>query len=101
MNGKTNEKKFFLYKNKPLLRKGNIIYYGSMIEDFVAMLTIEKSYELKDILISDRIFLQLIATNPNISPQEVVVKHTVKNSLYEALDIAGIWIDRYNKKANV
>ncbi len=91
--------KFFSYKNKPLVRKGNTIYYGDMSESFVAMLTIESSHEFKDISIGDRIFLQLMSTDPNISPQDVVVKHTVKNSLYEALDIAGIWIDRYTKKS--
>lgn len=96
---KSKGEKFFSYKNKPLVRKGNVIYYGNMSESFVAMLTVESSHEVEDVLISDRIFLQLMATDPDISPQDVVVKHTVKNSLYEALDIAEIWIDRYTKKS--
>ena len=93
--------KFFYYKNKPLVRKDNIIYYGNMNEDFVAMLTINSYKEFKDIKIGDKVFLQLISTDPETIPEEVVVKHTVKNNLYEALDIAEIWIERYKKKVSV
>lgn len=90
--------KFFLYKKKPLVRKDNIIYYGDMNEDFVSMLTIDSSYDFNGLKIANKVFLQLISTDLNIAPEEVVVKNTVKNSLYQALDIARIWIERYNKK---
>ena len=95
------KEKFFYYKNKPLVRKDNVIYYGNMNEDFVAMLTINSHKEFKDIKIGDKVFLQLISTDPETIPEEVVVKHTVKNNLYEALDIAEIWIERYKKKVSV
>lgn len=95
------EDKFFMYKNRPLVRKENVMYYGNVCEDFVCMLTVESFEELKDIKIGNKIFLQLISTDPSINPQDVVVKHTVKNNLYDALDIAGIWIERYKKRAIV
>lgn len=90
--------KFFLYKEKPLVRKENVIYYGNMNEDFVAMLTIDSSYDFNGLKVANKVFLQLISTDLNIAPEEVVVKSTVKNNLYQALDIARIWIERYNKK---
>lgn len=90
--------KFFLYKKKPLVRKENVIYYGNMNEDFVAMLTIDSSYDFNGLKVANKVFLQLISTDLNIAPEEVVVKSTVKGSLYQALDIARIWIKRYNKK---
>lgn len=95
------EKKFFMYKNRPLVRKENVMYYGDIGEDYVCMLTIESFNELKDIKIGNKVFLQLISTDPNVSTQDVVVKHTVKNSLYDALDIAGIWIERYKKRSTI
>ena len=94
-------KDFFRYKGRPLVRKGDLMYYGEVYEDFVAMIQVESYYDLKDIKIGNKIFLHLISTDPNVGPQDVVVKHTIKNSLYEALDIAGIWIDRYTKRAAV
>ena len=45
------KEKFFYYKNKPLVRKDNVIYYGNMNEDFVAMLTINSHKSFKDIKI--------------------------------------------------
>ncbi len=92
---------FFLYKDKPLVRKDNILYYGDISDDFIAMLTIESYVDLLDVKIANKIFLQLISTNPDAAIEEVVVKHTIKNSLYEALDVAQIWIQRYTKKATV
>ncbi len=92
---------FFSYKNKPLVRKDNVIYYGNLSDNFVAMITITSSTEFKGIKIGDKVFLQLISTDEGTAPEEVVVKHTVKNNLYDALDIAGIWIERYKKKISV
>ena len=48
--------KFFIYKNRPLIRKDNVIYYGYMTEEFVAMLTVEEFHDVKDVKVSDRIF---------------------------------------------
>ena len=91
--------KFFLYKKKPLVRKENVIYYGNMSEDFVAMLTIDSTQDFNGLKVANKVFLQLISTNLNSAAEDVVVKSTVKTSLYQALDIARIWIERYNKKS--
>lgn len=93
--GKSN---FFLYKEKPLVRKDNVIYYGHMYESVVAMLTIKSTHKIKNLNVGDDIQIQLISTDPKASPKDVVIKHSEKNSLFDALDIAQIWIDRYTKK---
>ena len=92
---------FFLYKKRPLVRKDNTIYYGHMYEKAVAMLTVKSSHKLGNLNISDDIQIQLISTNPETSPQDLVLKNSVKKGLFDALDIAGIWIDRYTKTAAV
>lgn len=91
-------KEFFKYKGKPLLRKGNVLYYGDMSEEVVAMLTIESSRKFKDIDLSEVVGLKLILTDPSVSLQDLVVKSSVRRGLFDALDIAGIWIDRFIKK---
>ncbi len=87
-------KKFFTYKNKPLVRKGNVIYYGHMYEDVVAMLTIQTTKEQNGLKVADSVQVQLISTDPTTPPQEMVLKHSVRTGLFDALDMAGIWIDR-------
>lgn len=91
------EKKFMEYRGKPLVKKDNIIYYGYMNQEVVAMLTIKSYKEVEDVKIPDSIQIQLISTDITIPPQDMVKKHTQKDNLYDALDIAGIWIDRYSK----
>lgn len=95
--GKSN---FFLYKKRPLVRKDNVIYYGYMYENVVAMLTIKSTHKVKNLDIGDDIQIQLISTDPQASPQDVVIKHSEKKNLFDALDIAEVWIDRYTKKVN-
>ena len=75
---------FFTYKGKPLVRKGDTIYYGSMGDDFVVMLSIQ-SHTSK---------VQLMHTDTTINPMDIVVKKAEKKGLYQALDIASIWLER-------
>lgn len=89
---------FFMYRGKPLVRKGNLCYYGYMYEDVVAMLSVESSFYFKGLEISDRIELKLVLTDPDADLQDVIVKQSVRSGLFDALDIAGIWIDRFIKK---
>lgn len=89
---------FLIYKGKPLVRKDNILYYGSMAQDVVAMLVVESSYDYKGLSVSDSVELKLILTDPSVDLQNVMVKRSVRKGLFDALDIAGIWIDRYIKK---
>ena len=86
--------KFFCYKNKPLVRNGNILYYGSMLDDYVVMLQILSNEEKSGIQMANKVVVQLMRTDKNIKPQDMIVKKSEKDSLYQALDIADIWLTR-------
>jgi microcompartment protein CcmK/EutM len=94
----TKKQNFLMYKGKPLVRKGNSIYYGYMSESHVAMLTIQSTKKKDNLTLADKVLVQIIATDPTVPPQEMVVKKSVKNGLYSAIDIASIWLDRQLKK---
>jgi len=84
-----------LYKGKPLVRSGNTIYYGDPCEPFVAMLQIlNTKNEIDGIAISDRILVQILSTDDTLDPRDRIIKKTEKNGLYDALNIACIWLDR-------
>lgn len=85
---------FLTYKGKPLVRKGDTIYYGSMGDAFVVMLNIQSHGKSGDLDLADRVTIQLMHTDPTINPMEIVVKKAEKQGLYQALDIASIWLDR-------
>ena len=90
---KLNEK-FFCYKGKPLVRNGNVLYYGSMLDDYVVMLQILNSEEKHGVKTANKVVVQLMRTGKDVKPQDMIVKKSEKDSLYQALDIADIWLSR-------
>ena len=82
------------YKNRPLMRKGEIIYYGSMADKFIIMMQVLSSEKVEGFDVSQKVSIKLQLTDPDISSADRVVKSTEKNGLYNAMDIASIWLER-------
>ncbi len=82
------------YKNRPLLRKGNVIYYGSMSDSHIIMLQIMDSADVNGLPVAKRVLVQLQLTNPKTPIKERIVKKAEKNSLWTAMDLASIWLTR-------
>ena len=82
------------YKGHPLMRKDNIIYYGSMSDSHIIMMQILDSANNKDLSVAKRVSVQLQQTGTNVRSKDRIVKKTEKNSLWSAMDIASIWLDR-------
>lgn len=82
------------YKGHPLLRKDNIIYYGSMADKYIAMLQILSTKDLNGLTVADQVAVQLQRTDPDISSKDRITKSTIKDGLYNAMDIASIWLER-------
>lgn len=88
------EKEFSTYKGKPLVRCGDELYYGSMEDRFVIRLQIKTKKQVNGLDIADKVAIQLLCTDPDLSPRKQLVKASEKNGLYLALDIADIWLER-------
>lgn len=82
------------YKGHPLRRKDNLIYYGSMAEKYIIMLQIMASTKKDDLDIATKVAVQLQLTDPDLKSRDRVVKKTEKDSLYEAMDVAAVWLQR-------
>ena len=91
---KKNTVKFLTYRDKPLVRNGNTIYYGNMSDPYVVMLTIMSKKQYKDTEIPDKVIVQLLSTDPDCKPRERIIKKAEKKSLYTAIDIGSIWLQR-------
>ena len=88
------EEKFLTYKGKPLVRGGNTIYYGSMADKFVCVLQIMSTKEENGTQMPDKIMIQLMHTDPTVPIMERIVKNAEKRGLYNAMDVASIWLER-------
>lgn len=82
------------YKGRPLRRKDNFIYYGSMADPYIVLLQVLSSEPLQDITLATRVSVQLQLTDSNVKSRDIVVKRSEKDSLYAALDIASVWLER-------
>lgn len=82
------------YKGRALMRKDDIIYYGSMSDKYIIQLKVLDAVKNKDLSVATKVRVELQLTDPDISATDKVVKSTEKDGLYNAMDIASIWLDR-------
>lgn len=82
------------YKGHPLRRKDNLIYYGTMAEKYIIMLQILSTKKVNGLDMADKVSVQLQLTDPELKSRDRVVKKSEKDSLYAAMDVASVWLER-------
>ncbi|MBR0198565.1 MAG: hypothetical protein IJQ42_00180 [Oscillospiraceae bacterium] len=82
------------YKGHPLQRKDNIIYYGSFADKYIIQMQILDTKKVKDLDVATKVSVSLQLTDPNIRTRDKIVKKTEKDSLYSAIDVAAVWLER-------
>ena len=85
---------FPTYKGKPLVRSGDVLYYGSMEDRYVGRLQVKTKKTVNDLEVADKVTVQLMCTDPDVSPRKQVIKSSEKTGLYLAMDIGAIWLNR-------
>ena len=89
-----SEKLPLSYKGHPLRRKDNLIYYGTMAEKYIIMLQILSTQNVDGLEMANKVSVQLQLTDPDLKRRDRVVKKSEKDSLYAAMDVASVWLDR-------
>lgn len=84
-------KDFMTYKGKPLVRSKNEIYYGDMAESHVVKFTILSEDANGE---PTKINVQLLKSNTELADKDRVVKESTKSSMFEALDVGFVWLER-------
>ena len=82
------------YKGHPLRRKDNLIYYGSMADKYIVMIQVMNTEKDGYLELASTVHLQLQLTDPDLKSRDRVVKKSEKDSLYAAMDVAAVWLDR-------
>ena len=86
--------KFYTYKGYPLVRNGNQIYYGYMSDPYVIWIQIIGTEEKDGEKLTSKVrVIQMDTNEPD--PMKAFVKNTEREcGLYEALDIANVWLEK-------
>lgn len=90
----SDKKEVLTYKGRPLLRKDNIVYYGSMSDSHIVMLQILETKQEGDLRLATRVGVQLQLTDPDARSRDRIVKKSEKEGFYTALDLGCVWLER-------
>ena len=94
----TKKAEGLMYKGRPLRRVGNLIYYGTMADKYIIMMQILETKTEKDLALATKVSVQLQLTDPDLKSRNRIVKKSEKDSLYAAMDICAIWLERALKE---
>lgn len=83
-----------MYKDHPLRRVGSMIYYGSMTDPYIILMQVKETKKEKDLEMATKVSIELQRTAPDLKSRDRVVKRSEKDSLYSAMDISAIWLNR-------
>ena len=89
ITAKLVEGEYLMFKNKPLVREGNTICYGDMIEKCILILEIISYKDVGGKQLPDKIMIQVIdSKDPN-----KILKQGKKEGLYDAFSVGLVWLD--------
>lgn len=83
-----------VYRGHPLRRVDNLIYYGTMAEKYIIMMQVLDTKKVQDLNVASKVSVQLQLTDPTLKSRDRIVKKSEKDSLYAAMDIANVWLER-------
>ena len=85
---------FLTYRGRPLVRSGNVIFYGNLNDKYVVMMQILGESPDGDLMKSTKVSVELQNNDPEAKPNERVIQKTEKKSMADAMEIATIWLER-------
>lgn len=88
------ENQFLTYKGKPLVRKGNEIYYGDMSDKSVVLFEILSSEKQGKLDIANKVSVKLLNSNTDLEMSKRIKKESVKDNLFDAIDLGFTWLER-------
>ena len=80
------------YKGRPLVRCGNDIYYGSMMDPYVVYLQVLSNKQENGTEVADKVHIVLLSTDDSKPLPERIVRQANKVGLYNALSFGDIML---------
>ena len=77
------------YKDKPLVRRGNMIYYGDPADKYIILMIVNESKKVDDLDLSTNVTIQLQENTKSAR----IIKKAEREGMYAAMDIAEYWLD--------
>lgn len=88
------QNEYLMYKGKPLVKCGKELYYGSMADKYIIQIEIVESKEIDGVDTPTKLSIRLMYTDEDIRLKDRIVKTSEKDSLFRAIEIGSIWLER-------
>lgn len=83
---KKKEQTALIYKNRPLVKRGNTVIYGDISDDYYVRMEILDTESYQDLELATDVVVTLMSGGQ-------VVKKAEREGLYRALDIGAYWLE--------
>ena len=83
--------KLLTYKDKPIYRKGNVIYYGDLSKDLILAMEIVETEEVNGIPVAKKVKFH-IQDNTGELGKGTNYRSGERENLYKAFDIGAWWL---------
>ena len=93
METPVTEREILIYRDKPLIRNGNELYYGDFKENFITRFTILESENVNDLDMATKITIELLEKNGDDISTAKLTKKAERTSMWAALDIGVYWLE--------
>ena len=85
------ERESLIYRGKPLIRDGNVLYFGDFNENFITRFTILDSEKVNDLDMARKIPIELLEKHGSDISTAKLTKKAERTSMWAALDIGVYW----------
>lgn len=82
------------YKGHPLMRKDNMVYYGSMADKYIVIMQILESKGFQNLSLATKVSVTLQLTDQTVRSKDRIIKKSEKDGFYTALDVGCVWLER-------
>lgn len=93
MAAKKEKAEELMYKNRPLVRRGNVLYYGYVDDAFIVKITEDETEKVGEVEMGTKVTVQLTTNNTQLKDKERIIRQSKKTGLYDALDIGVVWLE--------
>lgn len=87
------ERESLIYRGKPLIRDGNVLYFGDFNENFITRFTILDSEKVNDLDMARKIAIELLEKHGSDISTAKLTKKAERTSMWAALDIGVYWLE--------
>lgn len=82
-----------MFRGRPVTRRGDVIYYGFIDDDFIVKLSVKEKEDIGDISAATKVKVQLTTNTTHLEGKERMIKQAERDGLFSALDFASVWLD--------